>query len=127
MWRLEEPLVVALSPEYWQRVENMPPGTATVEGTRLALVNFDGTSYAIDNECTHRGGYLGEGEINPDWSAWAIDCPLHASVLDVRTGEALGWARPRRWLGHRRAGPLDSLAAKEARFVATPLAAAMPR
>ena len=74
------------------KVEDVPPGTATVvtvKDKQLALVNVDGTLYAIDNECTHRGGYLGEGEINPDWSEWAIECPLHASVFDVRTGETL--------------------------------------
>jgi len=74
------------------RVEDVPPGTARVVrvGTiELAVVNVDDTFYAIDNECTHRGGYLGEGEINPDWSEWAIECPLHGSVFDVRTGEAV--------------------------------------
>lgn len=74
------------------KVEELAPGTArvvTAAGRELALVNVDGTFYAIDNECTHRGGYLGEGEINPDWSECAIECPLHGSVFDVRTGEVL--------------------------------------
>ena len=74
------------------RVEDIPPGTATVARVadiEVALVNVDGTFYAIDNECTHRGGFLGDGEINTDWSDWAIECPLHGSVFDVRTGEAL--------------------------------------
>jgi 3-phenylpropionate/trans-cinnamate dioxygenase ferredoxin component len=74
------------------RVDDVPPGTArvvTVGNVELALVDVDGQFYAIDNECTHLGGYLGEGEINPDWSEWAIECPLHASVFDVRTGEVL--------------------------------------
>jgi 3-phenylpropionate/trans-cinnamate dioxygenase ferredoxin component len=73
-------------------VDDVPPGTATVvtlEGIEVALVNVDGSLYAVDNECTHRGGYLGEGEINPDWSDWAIECPLHGSVFDVRTGEVM--------------------------------------
>jgi len=73
-------------------VDDVPPGTATVvtvEGIEVALVNVDGSLYAVDNECTHRGGYLGEGEINSDWSDWAIECPLHASVFDVRTGEVM--------------------------------------
>jgi 3-phenylpropionate/trans-cinnamate dioxygenase ferredoxin subunit len=79
------------------RVEEVPPGTATViqvGGTELALVNVDGTFFAIDTECTHRGGFLGEGEINTDWSEWAIECPLHGSVFDVRTGEVLNPPAP---------------------------------
>jgi 3-phenylpropionate/trans-cinnamate dioxygenase ferredoxin subunit len=79
------------------RVEEVPPGTATViqvGGTELALVNVDGVFFAIDNECTHRGGFLGEGEINADWSEWAIECPLHGSVFDVRTGEVLNPPAP---------------------------------
>ena len=73
-------------------VDDVPPGTATVvtvRGIEVALVNVDGTLYAVDNECTHLGGYLGEGEINPDWSDWAIEGRLHASVFDVRTGEVM--------------------------------------
>ncbi|MGH9251526.1 MAG: Rieske (2Fe-2S) protein [Acidimicrobiales bacterium] len=74
------------------KIEDVPPGTARVvtAGNRLlALVNVDGTFYAVDNECTHRGSDLGEGEINPDWDDWALECPLHGSVFDVRTGEVL--------------------------------------
>jgi 3-phenylpropionate/trans-cinnamate dioxygenase ferredoxin subunit len=79
------------------RVEDVPPGTATVVqvgDADLALVNVNGTFFAIDNECTHRGGFLGEGEINTDWSDWAIQCPLHGSVFDVRTGEVLNPPAP---------------------------------
>jgi 3-phenylpropionate/trans-cinnamate dioxygenase ferredoxin component len=74
------------------KIEDVPSGTARVvtAGDRLlALVNVDGTFYAVDNECTHRGGDLGEGEINPDWDDWALECPLNGSVFDVRTGEVL--------------------------------------
>ncbi len=79
------------------RVEEVPPGTATVievGGMQLALVNVGGSFFAVDNECTHRGGFLGEGEINTDWSEWAIECPLHGSVFDVRTGEVLNLPAP---------------------------------
>src|SRR5918996_3150851 len=51
------------------QVDSVPPGTATVvtaKGIELALVNVNGDFHAVDNECTHLGGYLGEGEINPD-------------------------------------------------------------
>jgi nitrite reductase/ring-hydroxylating ferredoxin subunit len=79
------------------RVQDVAPGTAMVARVgdiEIALVNVQGTFYAIDNECTHRGGFLGEGEINTDWSDWAIECPLHGSVFDVRTGDVLNPPAP---------------------------------
>jgi len=74
------------------KVEEVPPGTATVVevgGLELALVNVDGSFFAVNNECTHVGGSMGDGEINDDWSDWALECPLHGSVFDVRSGEVL--------------------------------------
>jgi 3-phenylpropionate/trans-cinnamate dioxygenase ferredoxin subunit len=79
------------------RVEDVAPGTAMVARVgdiEVAVVNVQGTFFAIDNECTHRGGFLGEGEINTDWSQFGIECPLHGSVLDVRTGEVLSPPAP---------------------------------
>jgi nitrite reductase/ring-hydroxylating ferredoxin subunit len=74
------------------RAEHIPPGTVRVVevgGKQLALANVEGAFYAVDNQCPHRGGWLGEGEINPDWNPWALECPLHGSVFDARTGEVL--------------------------------------
>jgi len=74
------------------RTDDLPPGRIKlieVAGRQLALVNSEGSFYAVDNECPHRGGFLAEGEINPEWNDWAIECPLHGSVFDVRTGEVL--------------------------------------
>jgi nitrite reductase/ring-hydroxylating ferredoxin subunit len=71
------------------KVEEVPPGTATVveaEGLQLAIVNVGGSFFALDNECTHRGGPLGEGLLVGEWS---LQCPWHGSVFDVRTGDAL--------------------------------------
>jgi nitrite reductase/ring-hydroxylating ferredoxin subunit len=71
------------------KVEEIPSGTATVvtvEGLRLALVNVGGSLFALDNECTHRGGPLAEGVRVGEWS---LQCPWHGSVFDIRTGEVL--------------------------------------
>ncbi|MDP8976016.1 MAG: Rieske 2Fe-2S domain-containing protein [Actinomycetota bacterium] len=71
------------------RVADVPPGTATtveIDQQTLALVNVDGTFCAIQNECPHAGGSLGEGKLD----GWALQCPLHDATFDVRTGEALG-------------------------------------
>jgi nitrite reductase/ring-hydroxylating ferredoxin subunit len=74
------------------RVQDVPSGTVTVVevgGHQLAVANVAGSFFAVDNECPHRGGPLGDGSINAQWSEWALECPLHGSVFDVRTGEVL--------------------------------------
>jgi len=56
------------------------------DGTQVCLANVDGTFYAIDGECTHMGGPLGEGELD----GTTVTCPWHSSEFDVTTGEVLG-------------------------------------
>jgi 3-phenylpropionate/trans-cinnamate dioxygenase ferredoxin component len=51
-------------------------------GRTLALFNVDGTYYAIDNACSHRGGPLGEGDLD----GRVVSCPWHAWRWDVCTG-----------------------------------------
>lgn len=51
-------------------------------GRTLALFNVDGTFYAIDNTCAHRGGPLGEGDLD----GRIVTCPWHAWRWDVTTG-----------------------------------------
>ncbi len=51
-------------------------------GRAVAVFNCDGTYYAIDNTCLHRGGPLGEGELD----GTIVTCPWHGWQFDVRTG-----------------------------------------
>lgn len=53
-----------------------------VAGKMLALFNVDGTFYALDNTCLHRGGPLGEGELE----ATIVTCPWHGWRWDVTSG-----------------------------------------
>ena len=57
-----------------------------VDGTEdprtLALFNVDGTLYAVDNTCPHRGGPLGEGDLD----GAIVTCPWHGWRYDVTTG-----------------------------------------
>ena len=53
-----------------------------VAGRTLALFNVGGTFYAIDNACPHRGGPLGEGDVE----GAIVICPWHAWRWDVTTG-----------------------------------------
>jgi nitrite reductase/ring-hydroxylating ferredoxin subunit len=65
--------------------EDVPPGEGRVvsaEGRDLALFNVDGAFYAIDNACIHRGGPLGEGDLEGRF----VSCPWHAWRWDVTTG-----------------------------------------
>jgi len=60
---------------------------ATVEaaGKSLAVFNVEGSYYAVDNECVHRGGPLGEGELEGN----IVTCPWHGWSYDVTTGKCV--------------------------------------
>jgi len=51
-------------------------------GLSLAVFNVEGRYYAIDNLCPHRGGPLGEGDLDGS----VVSCPWHAWRWDVTTG-----------------------------------------
>ena len=51
-------------------------------GKTIALFNVDGTYFALDNTCAHRGGPLGEGDLD----GTVVACPWHGWRWDVTTG-----------------------------------------
>lgn len=53
-----------------------------INGKEIALFNVEGTFYAIDNACKHRGGHLGEGMLEGN----IVTCPWHHWKFNVRTG-----------------------------------------
>ncbi len=66
-------------------VKDLSPGAGTLvdaAGRTLALFNVDGTLYALDNTCPHRGGPLAEGELDGP----VVTCPWHGWRYDVTTG-----------------------------------------
>jgi 3-phenylpropionate/trans-cinnamate dioxygenase ferredoxin subunit len=72
------------------RVEDVPPGHAArliIEGVPVALFNVGGDFHALDDTCTHAEASLSEGELDVD--ECTIECPLHGSTFDVRSGEPL--------------------------------------
>ena len=69
------------------RIEDVPTGTVKVveaAGRQIALCNYDGSIYAIDDVCTHDRGPLDQGELIGD----EIECPRHGARFDVTTGRA---------------------------------------
>jgi nitrite reductase/ring-hydroxylating ferredoxin subunit len=71
-------------------IADVPPGRmkrVEVDGRDLALINLDGTFFALDNNCPHNGGPLAQGLL--DSCAGQVTCPWHAWTWDVRTGRAV--------------------------------------
>lgn len=58
---------------------------AELDGRAIAVANVDGSFFAIDSECTHRGGPLAEGELEGE----VLTCPWHGAQFNVKTGEAI--------------------------------------
>ena len=53
----------------------------------VAIVNFDGQVFAIEDVCSHAEVALSEGEVEEFKGAPTIECWLHGSCFDLRTGE----------------------------------------
>jgi nitrite reductase (NADH) small subunit len=68
--------------------DEVPPGSIRefqLDGTTIALANVDGKFFAINNTCLHRGGPLGEGELEGK----VVTCPWHGWQYDVTTGKVV--------------------------------------
>jgi nitrite reductase/ring-hydroxylating ferredoxin subunit len=73
---------------------DLAPGAAKcveVAGKKIALFNLEGSFYAIDDTCTHRGGPLSEGEVSGE----EVTCPWHGAIYNIKTGAVLGPPAPR--------------------------------
>ncbi|MEV6524372.1 non-heme iron oxygenase ferredoxin subunit [Longispora sp. NPDC051575] len=71
-------------------VEDVPKGSvlrADIDGLAVAVVHAeDDNFYAIRDECSHAAIALSEGEVD----GCTIECWLHGSRFDLRTGEPSG-------------------------------------
>ena len=78
---MNDPILVA-------NLGDVQPGTCIhveVGGRELAICNVDGKIFAIDGECPHAGGPLGEGSLD----GGTITCPWHGACFDVTSGELI--------------------------------------
>ena len=67
------------------RMRDIAPGAllrVEIAGRLVCLANVNGTIYAVDDDCTHTGGPLDEGELE----GCVLTCPVHLARFDVRTG-----------------------------------------
>ncbi len=65
---------------------DLPRGEAVRVDARPPIAVFhteDGQLYAIDDTCTHQDASLADGWLE----GCAVECPLHASRFDLRTGQ----------------------------------------
>lgn len=70
-------------------IQDVPVGTikaVEVDGEPVALLNLDGSLYAVHDECTHECFPLSEGNLQNG----ELVCLLHGARFDVRTGAVLG-------------------------------------
>lgn len=70
------------------KASDLSPGegrVVEVGGRSVALFNVDGEFHAIDNTCVHRGGPLGEGELDGS----TVTCPWHGWQYNVTEGACL--------------------------------------
>lgn len=67
---------------------DVPRGSAVafqVDGRSIAIANVEGTFYAFDDLCTHRGCSLSEGPLEGAY----ITCPCHNSMFQVTDGSVV--------------------------------------
>ena len=70
------------------KVSEIPNGTGKtfdIDGKNIAIFNLDDKLIAIDNVCKHKGGSLGDGELDGN----TVTCPLHGWQYNVTNGECL--------------------------------------
>lgn len=72
------------------RTDDILPGQvarAEINETAVAIFNCAGQFFVIDDTCSHAQAALSDGDLDID--RCAIECPLHGSAFDLRTGDPL--------------------------------------
>ena len=67
------------------KTKDIPSGKAiavSLGNKRIAIFNVNGKYFAIDDECTHAGGNLSEGELEET----TVTCPWHGATFNVTDG-----------------------------------------
>lgn len=83
----DDPIEQKLDENEFQ-VSEIPPGKlklVSLNGQAVCVYNVDGSFYATQDECTHIGGPMSEGELD----GCIISCPWHFSRFDVTNGQVV--------------------------------------
>ena len=70
-------------------VSDVPEGgviSVVLGGDEIAIVKTEGEVFAIRDWCSHAAVPLSEGDVD----GYAIECWLHGSCFDLRTGQPTG-------------------------------------
>ena len=67
-------------------LEDSTPYKASVDGLDMAVVRHGDEVFAIEDECSHAAVALSEGDVED----CTIECWLHGSRFDLRTGKPTG-------------------------------------
>jgi nitrite reductase/ring-hydroxylating ferredoxin subunit len=69
-------------------VQDVPPGQSRqvkVQNRTIALFHIDGSFFAVDDTCPHRGAPLWEGQVE----GTEVTCPWHGARFDLTSGAHL--------------------------------------
>jgi 3-phenylpropionate/trans-cinnamate dioxygenase ferredoxin subunit len=58
-----------------------------IAGRKIAVFQAEGELFAIDDTCSHADASLSAGEFDAD--ELCVECPMHGSLFDLRSGRAL--------------------------------------
>ncbi|WP_330295775.1 MULTISPECIES: bifunctional 3-phenylpropionate/cinnamic acid dioxygenase ferredoxin subunit [unclassified Streptomyces] len=67
-------------------LEENTPKRVELDGTAVSIVSTEGEVFAINDICSHANVSLSEGEVED----CQIECWLHGSAFDLRTGKPSG-------------------------------------
>ena len=59
--------------------------SAEIEDSKVIIAHLEGGLYAFDEECTHAGCGLSDGDLDGN----VIQSPCHGAEFDIRTGEVV--------------------------------------
>lgn len=61
------------------------PFSGNIDGKEIGIYLIDGDYFALEDICPHAYALLSQGFVEEG----KVECPLHAAVFDVRTGQCL--------------------------------------